>query len=133
MRAAYVQPALNVCGVHAAYLTDRVQVTLHILGPVLTVTVFASLVAYAWHTGHNVTMTNSVTPLLSVVVSREPAFSCLKLIVFCEEGGPYFGVQVSILSCIASCASLILLKETGNFFRRFIVLGVADRLLQHFI
>lgn len=53
--------------------------------------------------------------------------------MFCDEGGPYFGVQVSILSCIASCASLNLLIETGKLFRRYIVLRVADRLLQHFI
>ncbi|KAG1891498.1 Bestrophin, RFP-TM, chloride channel-domain-containing protein [Suillus subluteus] len=39
-----------------------------IIGPVLTVTVFAALVAYAWSKGKRVVLTNSVVPLLSVVV-----------------------------------------------------------------
>ncbi|KZT44138.1 UPF0187-domain-containing protein [Sistotremastrum suecicum HHB10207 ss-3] len=39
-----------------------------IIGPVLTVTVFASLVAYAHHLKYPVTLTNSVVPLLAVVV-----------------------------------------------------------------
>ena len=38
-------------------------------GPVLTVTIFATLVAYAKSKGKAVTLTNSVTPLLAVVVS----------------------------------------------------------------
>ncbi|KAH7930864.1 UPF0187-domain-containing protein [Leucogyrophana mollusca] len=40
----------------------------HIIGPVLTVTIFAALVAYAWSKGKHVVLTNSVLPLLSVVV-----------------------------------------------------------------
>lgn len=40
----------------------------HIIGPVLTVTVFAAIVAYLWSIGQPVLMTNSVVPLLSVVV-----------------------------------------------------------------
>lgn len=39
-----------------------------IIGPVFTVTVFAALVAYAWSKGKRVALTNSVVPLLSVVV-----------------------------------------------------------------
>ncbi|KAG1756294.1 UPF0187-domain-containing protein [Suillus paluster] len=39
-----------------------------IIGPVLTVTIFAALVAYAWSKGKRVALTNSVVPLLSVVV-----------------------------------------------------------------
>lgn len=39
-----------------------------IIGPVLTVTIFAVLVAYAWSKGKRVVLTNSVVPLLSVVV-----------------------------------------------------------------
>lgn len=39
-----------------------------IIGPVLTITIFAVLVAYAWSKGKRVVLTNSVVPLLSVVV-----------------------------------------------------------------
>jgi hypothetical protein len=44
------------------------QIIFRILGPVLTVTTLATLVAYAWSKGKSVTLTNSVTPLLAVVV-----------------------------------------------------------------
>ncbi|KAI0713380.1 Bestrophin, RFP-TM, chloride channel-domain-containing protein [Earliella scabrosa] len=39
-----------------------------IIGPVLTVTLFASAAAYAWSRGIDISLTNSVVPLLSVVV-----------------------------------------------------------------
>lgn len=39
-----------------------------IIGPVLTVTIFAVLVAYAWSKGKRVVLANTVVPLLSVVV-----------------------------------------------------------------
>ncbi|KAL4074488.1 Bestrophin, RFP-TM, chloride channel-domain-containing protein [Scleroderma yunnanense] len=39
-----------------------------IIGPVLTVTIFSALVAYAWSHGTRMLLTNSVVPLLSVVV-----------------------------------------------------------------
>ncbi|KAI0035957.1 Bestrophin, RFP-TM, chloride channel-domain-containing protein [Vararia minispora EC-137] len=39
-----------------------------IVGPVLTVTLLSALVAYAWSKGKSVMLTNSVTPLLAVVV-----------------------------------------------------------------
>lgn len=41
----------------------------HIIGPVLTVTVFSAAVVYAYDKGKPVTLANSVTPLLAVVVS----------------------------------------------------------------
>ncbi|KZT66694.1 hypothetical protein DAEQUDRAFT_767784 [Daedalea quercina L-15889] len=39
-----------------------------IIGPVLTVTIFASIAAYLWDQGTDITLTNQVVPLLSVVV-----------------------------------------------------------------
>ncbi|KAJ7738477.1 Bestrophin, RFP-TM, chloride channel-domain-containing protein [Mycena maculata] len=39
-----------------------------IFGPVLTVTLFATAVAYANHRGYSLSLTNSIVPLLSVVV-----------------------------------------------------------------
>jgi hypothetical protein len=41
----------------------------HIIGPVLTVTVFSAGVVYAHDNGKSVKLANSVTPLLAVVVS----------------------------------------------------------------
>ena len=41
----------------------------HIIGPVLTVTVFSAAVVYAHDREKSVTLANSVTPLLAVVVS----------------------------------------------------------------
>ncbi|KAI9056841.1 UPF0187-domain-containing protein [Trametes sanguinea] len=40
-----------------------------IIGPVLTVTFFAVGTAYVWNLGHDISLTNSVVPLLSVVVT----------------------------------------------------------------
>lgn len=45
------------------------QIIGRITGPVLTVTIFSVLVAYAWSKGYHIGLTNSVVPLLSVVVS----------------------------------------------------------------
>lgn len=42
----------------------------HIIGPVLTVTVFSAGVVYAYDRGKSITLANSVTPLLAVVVSH---------------------------------------------------------------
>jgi ion channel-forming bestrophin family protein len=39
-----------------------------ILGPVLTVTLWAALISYLAFAGYKVSLTNSVVPLLSVVV-----------------------------------------------------------------
>ncbi|EGN95980.1 hypothetical protein SERLA73DRAFT_170419 [Serpula lacrymans var. lacrymans S7.3] len=47
----------------------------HIIGPVLTVTIFAALVTYAWSKGKHLVITNSVVPLLSVVVGLILVFS----------------------------------------------------------
>ncbi|KAF7338456.1 hypothetical protein MVEN_02071600 [Mycena venus] len=44
------------------------SVIARIFGPVLTVTLFATAVAYANHRGYTVSLTNSIVPLLSVVV-----------------------------------------------------------------
>jgi putative membrane protein len=44
------------------------SIVAHIIGPVLTVTLFSAGVVYAFEKGKPVTFTNSVTPLLSVVV-----------------------------------------------------------------
>ena len=43
-----------------------------IVGPVLTVTIFATAAAYAWSHGYDISLTNSVVPLLSVVVRTVP-------------------------------------------------------------
>ncbi|KAG6891041.1 hypothetical protein C0992_010703 [Termitomyces sp. T32_za158] len=44
------------------------QIVGRIIGPVLTVTIFASVVAYAKQKGYEMLQTNSIVPLLSVVV-----------------------------------------------------------------
>ncbi|KAF8845021.1 UPF0187-domain-containing protein [Paxillus ammoniavirescens] len=44
------------------------SIIFRIFGPVLTVTIFSAIVAYAWSQGKRVQLTNSVIPLLSVVV-----------------------------------------------------------------
>ncbi|KAG9318428.1 hypothetical protein JVU11DRAFT_519 [Chiua virens] len=49
-------------------LTIHVQVIPRVFGPVFTVTVFATVVAFARSKGHAVELANSVVPLLSVVV-----------------------------------------------------------------
>ena len=51
------------------HLTCRLKILPQIVGPVLTVTIFATGIATAHHHEYNVTLTNSVTPLLAVVVS----------------------------------------------------------------
>lgn len=51
------------------------------MGPVLTVTIFASGVAYAWYKGHNVTLSNNVSPLLAVVVRLSSLPSSDKLLI----------------------------------------------------
>ena len=45
------------------------QIVARVFGPVLTVTLFAALVCYAWARGRDVKLTSSVVPLLSIVVS----------------------------------------------------------------
>jgi len=45
------------------------QIIKRILGPVLTITIWTTIICVLWDRGHNVSLTNSVVPLLSVVVS----------------------------------------------------------------
>lgn len=66
-----------------------------IVGPVLTVTLFSAGIVYAYEKGLPVTLSNSVTPLLAVVVSG-PIFE----FVVCDPhvmtlGWAYPSVQVS--------------------------------------
>ncbi|TFK42892.1 Bestrophin, RFP-TM, chloride channel-domain-containing protein [Crucibulum laeve] len=51
------------------------SIVTRISGPVLTVTLFSTLVSYAWSKGYKVILTNSVIPLLSVVVGLILVFS----------------------------------------------------------
>ena len=44
------------------------QILPKIFGPVMTVTLFATAAAYVWSKGVDITLTNSVVPLFSVVV-----------------------------------------------------------------
>jgi hypothetical protein len=46
------------------------QIATRIVGPVLTVTLWAALVVWLWSEGTKVVFPNTVLPLLSVVVSR---------------------------------------------------------------
>jgi hypothetical protein len=50
-------------------MTHWLQIIARIFGPVLTVTLFATLVAYLAHRGVNVHLTNTVIPVVAVVVS----------------------------------------------------------------
>ena len=47
------------------------QIVARVFGPVLTITLFAALVCYAWASGRDVKLTSSVVPLLSIVVSLD--------------------------------------------------------------
>ena len=49
--------------------THSTQVIPRSLGPIITVTLWAAFVCYLWSKGMAITMTNSVVPLLAVVVS----------------------------------------------------------------
>lgn len=69
----------------------------HIIGPVLTVTVFSAGVVYAHDNGKSVILANSVTPLLAVVVSYSivedvvyDTYNCVMAL-----GWTYTSVQVS--------------------------------------
>lgn len=72
------------------------QIVPRIFGPVLTVTIFASGAAYLWHQGTDISLTNSVVPLLSVVVSVPTVkrFDVYPLLT-CHTGRLDFGLQVS--------------------------------------
>ena len=60
---------LSLSRVLIRQLAIRSQIVPRIAGPVLTVTIIATIVAYVSSQGKSVTLTNSVTPLLAVVVS----------------------------------------------------------------
>ena len=71
-----IHGSVRTCSVTISFSQDciSIQVIGHIIGPVLTVTIFAAIVAYLWHIGQPVLLTNSVVPLLSVVVRLHWAF-----------------------------------------------------------
>lgn len=58
-----------------------------IIGPVLTVTLFASGAAYLWDQGTNVSLTNQVVPLLSVVVSPFVVRVCERRVLNADQVG----------------------------------------------
>ncbi|RDB24126.1 hypothetical protein Hypma_008782 [Hypsizygus marmoreus] len=69
-----------------------------IVGPVLTVTLFAAAVAYAKETGYKMVQTNSIVPLLSVVVGL--------LLVFRTSYDRYWEGRKSFASLTSSIRSL---------------------------
>ncbi|KAH8118527.1 UPF0187-domain-containing protein [Phellopilus nigrolimitatus] len=71
------------------------SIAVRIIGPVLTVTLFASGVAYAWYRGHDVTLSNTVTPLLAVVVGLILVFRNGTSYDRFYEGRKDFGQMVS--------------------------------------
>jgi hypothetical protein len=70
--------AVFLC-VHKLLTLLSVQIITRIAGPVLTVTLFSVLVVYASLHGYKLVLTNSIVPLLSVVV-RMPVTE--QLIIF---------------------------------------------------
>ncbi|OSC97655.1 UPF0187-domain-containing protein [Trametes coccinea BRFM310] len=66
-----------------------------IIGPVLTVTFFAVGTAYVWDRGHDISLTNSVVPLLSVVVGLLLVFRNGTSYDRYYEGRKDFGTMVS--------------------------------------
>ncbi|KAF8479956.1 Bestrophin/UPF0187 [Gautieria morchelliformis] len=84
----------------------RIQgsILIHILGPVLTVTIFATGIATAFHYGYPVTLTNSVTPLLAVVVGLILVFRNTTSYDRYYEGRKDFG---SMMSTIRNLSRLI--------------------------
>ncbi|KAI0328080.1 hypothetical protein GY45DRAFT_1326732 [Cubamyces sp. BRFM 1775] len=66
-----------------------------IIGPVLTVTIFATGAAYVWSRGVDISLTNSVVPLLSVVVGLILVFRNGTSYDRYYEGRKDFGTMVS--------------------------------------
>ncbi|KAI0807006.1 Bestrophin, RFP-TM, chloride channel-domain-containing protein [Fomes fomentarius] len=66
-----------------------------IIGPVLTVTIWATAAAYFWSKGRDISLTNSVTPLLSVVVGLILVFRNGTSYDRYYEGRKDFGTLVS--------------------------------------
>nr|VWO99095.1 Uncharacterized protein [Ganoderma boninense] len=67
-----------------------------IVGPVLTVTIFATLAAYAGSHGYDISLTNSVVPLLSVVVGLILVFrNGYAILLYTGKDRKDFGTMVS--------------------------------------
>ena len=77
-------------------LTLSVQIITRIAGPILTVTLFSVLVVYASLHGYKLVLTNSIVPLLSVVV-RMPMTEQLINFKSVLLGWPYPRLSVSFL------------------------------------
>jgi len=82
-------------------LRIRGSVIGHITGPVLTVTIFAAIIAYLWSIGMPVLLTNSVVPLLSVVVGLILVFRNGTSYDRYWEGRKSFGALISNIRNIA--------------------------------
>ena len=81
-----------------------------IFGPVLTVTLFATAAAYAWHKGTNITLSNSVIPLFSVVVRVLALRTSSQLTWRLSLGGNDTGLQVRE-SCVGKAQMLTLQQD----------------------
>ncbi|KAI0073397.1 hypothetical protein K474DRAFT_1666631 [Panus rudis PR-1116 ss-1] len=66
-----------------------------VFGPVLTITLFSVATAYAWDHGYNVTLTNSVIPLFTVVVGMILVFRNGTSYDRYWEGRKDFGTMIS--------------------------------------
>ncbi|KAF8579457.1 hypothetical protein K439DRAFT_1654555 [Ramaria rubella] len=83
---------------------SNLKILTRIVGPVLTVTLFAIGIATAFAYGYNVTLTNSVTPLLAVVVGLILVFRNTTSYDRYYEGRKDFG---SMMSTIRNLSRLI--------------------------
>lgn len=63
----------------------------------MTVTIFASGAAYVWHKGTDITLTNSVVPLLSVVVS---ASLCVILLPYPIHSASFQVGLILVFRCV---------------------------------
>ena len=95
------------------YTTHVAQIVPRIVGPVLTVTLFASGAAYIWHKGTDISLTNSVVPLLSVVVSASFFFSSIHHQLIERLGWLDSRVQVRRVIAVLTFIAL-----TTRFFHR---------------
>ncbi|KIJ27858.1 hypothetical protein M422DRAFT_215649 [Sphaerobolus stellatus SS14] len=78
-------------------LRIRGSVLTRIIGPVLTVTIFATIIAVLFEKGYDVTLTNSVTPLLAVVVGLLLVFRNSTSYDRYYEGRKDFGAMMSTI------------------------------------
>jgi len=85
-------------------LRIRGSILTRIIGPVLTVTLFATVIAMAYDQGYNVTLSNSVTPLLAVVVGLILVFRNTTSYDRYYEGRKDFG---SMMSTVRNLSRLI--------------------------